>query len=378
MDRMDDIATLGDTMIFRQAFIVFAQGVQASVRRRLQLARSEAHPGGANAEAEADSLVDEQRQSSEKQDRCRPSSSDSEFDYWRSMPNTPPSGVGAGTGAGTGTVFPRSSTASSSPSTARHSYSSSMTGRSHEETDASSFEDGRSVDMFGPKMSRYEVGSGLRWNRIVPATNLFQSACREAEQPQSDGALARSLCINAISYCLGGLPDNLTHEEITEIRRSIPSSIIPPLSDRNPPVAALAGLLPGAGYQPERERTLVHRAVAYIIVAFFVGLQMLLPFLKRLAAYLYELEQSYRPMQSVMAGTMGIVGNFGRGGQNLGYAALNMRAGKFGDSVPYWITYFVEGTAGGFCEGVGEGMVRMGVSLPYDKLESAHMRYSGR
>ncbi|KAG0158437.1 hypothetical protein PDIDSM_5951 [Penicillium digitatum] len=42
-------------------------------------------------------------------------------------------------------------------------------------------------------MTKYETASGLRWNRVVPAFNLLRNAGSEAQQPQADGRLARSL-----------------------------------------------------------------------------------------------------------------------------------------------------------------------------------------
>lgn len=180
--------------------------------------------------------------------------------------------------------------------------------------------------------------------------------------------------MNSLVYLLDGLPPDLSPQETYIIQDKLPanvkSAISPPLppppsSSSSIPVltdGAVSGQAHAANFNPrDPGRSYLHRVLATGIVQFFLLLQFLLPYAKTLLQQVYQYERSHRVAERVVAATVDAVDSMGKGGVNLGSAILGMNDGRVGMAVADLAGWWVEGIAGGIYEGVGEGMVVMGV-----------------
>ncbi|PWY88766.1 hypothetical protein BO94DRAFT_545848 [Aspergillus sclerotioniger CBS 115572] len=357
MDGIDDLAALSDTMVYQQVLTVFSPVIPASIRRRLPSLYCSMHRlvrSDVKSSAKAPSAGDSRNGSMRS---MRLSSDNSGLKYVRPLPDIPPE-----------SPFQRPSTASSA-SNGRDLYASSVfEGQGY--TEASSLAGSRPDDVFTPVNSKYEVDSGLRWNRIVPAIGLLQNATREAQQHQCDNRLARLLYINALGYLLDGLPADMTDDEVRTIQHNLPADVreaLPapvktgtPAGDRHPP------------YPPER--SYLHRLLASSIIKFFLLVQFFMPHVKVLMRIMYEYERSHQITERAIT----TAHSLGRGGVNLGSAILNFNEGKVGATLSNLAAWWVEGIAGGIHEGMGEGMIMMGLIRPNAEMEGASMQASQR
>ncbi|PTU22917.1 hypothetical protein P175DRAFT_0499468 [Aspergillus ochraceoroseus IBT 24754] len=214
-----------------------------------------------------------------------------------------------------------------------------------------------SPDAMGVVLANYEMDSGLRWNRVTPALNLLRHAGYEAQQPRCDARLVRVLYLNAVTYLLTALPEDLTSEEAATLRRSLPEKVKASL-----PVSSGSGV---ASPQSPRTPSYLHRLLASSIVCFCLLLQFLMPFVKMLLVHLYQYERSYRVTERVTAMALSVADHISKGSVTFGSTVVNMYDGQPGVAAAVSAaSWWVEGIAGGIYEGVGEGMTILGFSGP--------------
>ncbi|KAL4873901.1 hypothetical protein BDV12DRAFT_159830 [Aspergillus spectabilis] len=212
-----------------------------------------------------------------------------------------------------------------------------------------------------------EMDSGLRWNRVNPGLNLLRHAGYEAQQPQCESHLVRSLYLNAIVYLLSALPEDLTSEEAATLRGSLPEKLNPSVFISSQPNIT----------HPARSH--VHRLLASCIIYFCLLLQFAMPFVKQIMFHLYQYDRSHRITERVMVFTLNIAQKASRGSVNIGSTILNMYDGKPSNAVSDTAAWWLEGIAGGIYEGVGEGMVILGFAGPDSILErSSNWRRDGQ
>ncbi|KAL2824086.1 hypothetical protein BDW59DRAFT_147801 [Aspergillus cavernicola] len=198
----------------------------------------------------------------------------------------------------------------------------------------------------------HEVDSGLRWNRVNPALNLLRLAGYEAQRPQCESHLVRTLYLNAIAYLLSALPEDLTSEEAATIRSSLPKE----LRTSQPTMTGPATSRPARSY--------LHRLLASSIVYLCLILQFLMPFIKDILLNLYQYERSRRVTERVTTLALSIAERVSRGSVNFGSTVLNMYDGRPRDAALGVALWWLEGLAGGIYEGLGEGMAILGFAVP--------------
>jgi len=62
--------------------------------------------------------------------------------------------------------------------------------------------------------------------------------------------------------------------------------------------------------------------------------------------------------------TLDTANSLGKGGINIGSAVLSLSEGRVGAAISSFAAWWIEGVTGGICEGIGEGMVILGVVRP--------------
>lgn len=340
---MDEQAALGDAMASAQGLTVLLPVIPASIRRHIPRLYPSLH-----RPVRSDTSVTTERPDHKPKDLSfLPSYSEPNLALYRQK-----SDLASGD-------LQRPATAGSSTN-GQDSCGSSVSGKQSDTSDITTSEETKGVESMGSAVCKYEEESGLRWNRVVPALNLLRSAGYEAQQPQCDGHLVRSLYINALSYLLEALPVDLTPEETARIRRSLPSPVNTSLT--TPSAAGFVNHRVNPRYPAER--SYLHRLLASSIIQFFLLLQFLVPYLKIVLHRMYQYERSHRVTERVVSATLDAADNLGKRGVNLGSTVLGLHDGKVGIAVSSLAAWWIEGIAGGLYEGIGEGMTILGFIRP--------------
>ncbi|KAL1962554.1 hypothetical protein VTN77DRAFT_9429 [Rasamsonia byssochlamydoides] len=225
------------------------------------------------------------------------------------------------------------------------------------------------VDRSTVSSSNYETDSGLRWNRIVPAFNLLRNAGFEAQQPNSDSRLVRTLYIHGLFYLLEALPDDLTSDEVRCIQDRLPEPVKSTLPEAEADNSRSQPGKPVRFPGPHHPPSYLHRIVATVIVYGFLLAQFLIPYAKAFLQNVYRYERNYRITERLVALTLDTADSLGKGGASFGSALVRLSEGRLGAAVSGFTAWWIEGIAGGIYEGVAEGMVIQGSMRPNTELQ---------
>lgn len=175
-------------------------------------------------------------------------------------------------------------------------------------------------------------------------------------------------------YLLDALPADLSAEESNMLQHRLPepvkTSIITTTSSTN--LARLENSSSAQGRQIPPPRSYLHRLLASTIVQLFLLLRFILPYFKLFLRQVYEYERSHRITQRIVTTTLDAADGLGKSGVNIGSAVCKLNEGRVGAAVGNLAAWWIEGIAGGVYEGVGEGMVHLGLlkqGLELDRLE---------
>lgn len=197
----------------------------------------------------------------------------------------------------------------------------------------------------------------LDWKYINQGRTLLSTAVSEAHSsPQSHNSLAlsRQLYIHALTYLLQALPPDLTVPETTYIRTALP----PHLSAPNP--EPQQALIPAPPTPQQRPPSLLHRLLASIIIHLFLLLQLILPYLIHFLRRAYQYERTHHVTERVLVTGIEAADALGRRGADVVSTLLWKGDRRVGDLRVGGLSWWVDGICGGFQEGVGVGMARIG------------------
>ncbi|KAJ5161942.1 hypothetical protein N7492_007334 [Penicillium capsulatum] len=217
-----------------------------------------------------------------------------------------------------------------------------------------------------PYPAKYETDSGVHWNRVVPAFGLLRNAGYEAQQSNADGRLARSLYINALMYLLDALPTDLSADETVMLKHRLPEPVRASIA----PPSALQKVHPEPSCfkSASSSRSYLHRLLASTIVQVFLLVRLLLPYFRLLLHRIVEYERSHRITERVVTATLCTVDRLG-GSSEIATSSGKSNKANIGTAVGNMAMWWVEGVAGGIQEGVGEGLVQMGLPKQGSELD---------
>jgi hypothetical protein len=186
----------------------------------------------------------------------------------------------------------------------------------------------------------------------------LRNAGYEAQQPQADGRLARSLYVNALVYLLDALPPDLSTEETSMLKHHIPEPVKASLTPYPQPPQYLPD---GNNKYNSHPRSYLHRLLASTIVQIFILLRFLLPYARLLLRQIYAYERTHRITERILTTTLDTADGLGKGSVNIGVAVCKLNEGRVGAALSSFAAWWIQGVAGGIYEGVGEGMMHLGL-----------------
>lgn len=169
-------------------------------------------------------------------------------------------------------------------------------------------------------------------------------------------------------YLLDALPEDLSAEESNMLQHRLPEPIKTSLATS--PSSHLARLeSPTESRQPPPARSYLHRLLASTIVQIFLLVRFVLPYFKVFLRQVYEYERSHRITERIVTTTLDAADGLGKSGVNIGSAVCKFNEGRVGAAVGNLAAWWIEGVAGGVYEGVGEGMIHLGLLKPGLELD---------
>lgn len=195
------------------------------------------------------------------------------------------------------------------------------------------------------------------------AFNLLRNAGYEAQQPQADGCFTRSLYISALVYLLDALPPDLTPDETAMLQHRLPESVKSSMpAAAHPQLARPEG--PVDFKSLPSSKSYLHRLLAFAIVQVFVIVHFLLPYIRVILRQVYEYERTHRITERVFTAALDVAESLGKRSLDVGNSVCQFDQSTLGSTVGNLAAWWVEGIAGGIYEGIGEGMMHLGLLKP--------------
>jgi hypothetical protein len=156
------------------------------------------------------------------------------------------------------------------------------------------------------------------------------------------------------------LPPNLSPEEKLSIYSSVPADVIGLSTETSSTDLIRLGDPRSVDFE-EPDPSFIHRALAALVVRMFIIFQILLPYMRIFFAAAYRYERQHRISERVFSSSIGTVEGVVKSSMQLKQAVCQMNDGKVGQAINDATVWWVKGVAGGIHQGVGEGLVMLGV-----------------
>lgn len=162
---------------------------------------------------------------------------------------------------------------------------------------------------------------------------------------------------------LRGLPKNLTEQELISLRAATPNVLI-----RS--TLPVGQLIPRGDAQDvqdvqrtpqDYEPTVLHRVVSTTVFHFFMILSFLWPYMQVIVRNAYQYEQDHHVSKRFASQTWSTANAIGKRTVSTANMVCTWNDGHVGETLESLVTWWIQGVAGGLCEGMGEGMEALGV-----------------
>lgn len=192
--------------------------------------------------------------------------------------------------------------------------------------------------------------------------SLMHVAQDEARQPMAGSGpdFERKAFLDGAEYILKSLPENLTMQEVDRLRASMPVGMFPDYSSHGP--AYPSGYRSSAGGPGAQNKSVLHRCVQAAVVHLFILLQLALPYVIILLRLALRTEREYKVSQNVVHASITLANAIGASGVRITGSLCNMGDGRLGQMLVDTAAWTIEGVTGGLTEGVGEGLLMVGLN----------------
>lgn len=110
------------------------------------------------------------------------------------------------------------------------------------------------------------------------------------------------------------------------------------------------------------EPTVLHRVVSTVVFHFFMILSFLWPYLQVIVRNAYQYEQDHHVSKRFASQTWSTANAIGKRTVSTANMVCTWNDGQVGETLESLVTWWIQGVAGGLCEGMGEGMEALGVN----------------
>lgn len=188
-------------------------------------------------------------------------------------------------------------------------------------------------------------------------------SARESTAASSDAAFSRRLYLDATTYLLRGLPEDLTEEELISLRAAMPDTLI----QSTTPIGQLT--IREEGDQTvqrdaqvrDQDPTVLHRVVSMAVLQLFLFASFIWPYIQVFVRSAYEYERRYHISEQFAMHTWSTANAIGKRTVATANLVCTWNDGQVGDTLESMFAWWIQGVAGGLCEGLGEGMEVFGV-----------------
>lgn len=191
-----------------------------------------------------------------------------------------------------------------------------------------------------------------------------ESAAASSDRENGSPSLVRQLYIHGISYLLRGLPNNLSSEEKMTVSSAVPEEVVV-LRKVKFQSTDVIHVKSSVGFDAKGEKyqtpSILHRALAAMIVQMFLIVQFLLPYIKVFLAAAYRYERQHRISERVLSSSINTMDGVMKRSMEVSDTVGRMNDGKVGQALNELAVWWIRGVTGGIHDGVAEGLIITGL-----------------
>ncbi|KAI9710622.1 MAG: hypothetical protein M1812_007386 [Candelaria pacifica] len=222
----------------------------------------------------------------------------------------------------------------------------------------------RSLSLSSEHSMPTETSTGIVWSYANNGIKLLTAAAEHSTTERlndNDPAIGRPLYIHALTYLLRGLPRDLSLEEQLSIRAALPPDINTPLNIEVSEQQLSSNITSSVTSQCTSPPSMLHRILATGIIYLFFFFHFILPYLKFWIKSAYQYDREHHITEKLVSGGLNTADGVAKTGIEIYRAISKMGDGKIGQAMDSATAWCVAGVTGGVHEGVGEGLVIMGL-----------------
>ncbi|KXT15698.1 hypothetical protein AC579_119 [Pseudocercospora musae] len=206
-----------------------------------------------------------------------------------------------------------------------------------------------------------EDASGLRWRFASAGLQILRLAEAEAAISRQNMNLVRSQYINGTACILKGLPAELTPAETLILREAIADFLTPEQTRDRQMLLRADPVLRSPRSTALRQRSVLHRAVAFATLHIFLVASFILPYIQMLVRQAYRFDRRHKISDRVFAHSVMAADKMGRGTMMIAGQICAMDDGRVGELMKIAGLYVVQGFGGGIYDGIGESLSAFGI-----------------
>lgn len=173
----------------------------------------------------------------------------------------------------------------------------------------------------------------------------------DARREEESESFERKAYIDAVTYLLRGLPEDLDEYEADMILSALPTQLASNEVVLSRP--SVASPLAGYGLQ----KSLLHRLVQMVVLNLFLLTHFLLPYIITILKSAAKVERKYKVSETIVGHGMNCFNAAGRHCGRVAEVVLAASDGRPEQSVSGTFSWAVEEVTRGISDGVGEGLV---------------------
>lgn len=214
----------------------------------------------------------------------------------------------------------------------------------------------------------------INWSLAKQGLTLATLASQEAiTLPAQSSTLTRQLYLHGLTYLLRSLPQDLSQEELMNLRHAAPPGITMLRNGLESTTGTSTPVKASRKAPSSQDISVFQHLTATIVCYIFLLVQFLLPYIKLFISKCYRWEREHQISKRVFNRSINTVDNLGRKGLEITRTVCQVNDGQLAQAIKDVTLWFLQDVAAGVQQGIAEGIALSAV----DRVERNEGRSKG-
>lgn len=203
--------------------------------------------------------------------------------------------------------------------------------------------------------------SGVQWKYANPGLASIKLAQSEDAAAGSSSMFPRKQYISGVACLLHGLPQELSEDELQNLREALPQSLKADATTDGQLAVRSKGDNNNVPGRPLAQRSTLQNWVAMFTLYMFLVASFILPYVRFLLREAYQFDRKHKISDKLLSHGIDTAAAMRRHTLTIATQVCSMNDGKVGEQLKDVSMYMVQGVSAGVYDGIGEGMQVLGL-----------------